>query len=222
MLLTKSIFKDRFLFLLVSIVLLITVTPLLKDYIGLRVLMNIFITAVLASGTYAVSEKKGHAVIAGLLAIPMLLSTWSGYFVEIPKLKLVGHCFAILFLAFTAILILSYLFKAGYVTRDVIFGAIVVYLLLGIMWTFVYTVIEDLQPGSFNLPEGSFSNSEFLFFYYSFVTLTTLGYGDITPATGPASSFSLLEAVVGQIYMTVLIAILVGKYLSQSLTKNVR
>jgi hypothetical protein len=218
----KSIYRERFLFLLVSIVLLIAVTPLMKDFIGLRILMNIFITAVLVSGTYALSEKKVHALIAGLLAIPMLLSTWSGHFVEIPGLILAGRCSGILFLAFTAILILSYLFKAEYVTRDVIFGGIVVYLLLGIMWTFVYTVMESLQPGSFNLPEGSFGNSEFLFFYYSFVTLTTLGYGDITPATGPASSLSLLEAVVGQIYLTVLIAILVGKYLSQSMEKKYR
>jgi hypothetical protein len=90
---------------------------------------------------------------------------------------------------------------------------------MALMWTFVFVVVETLHPGSFNLPEGGEEATRY-FLYYSFVTLTTLGYGDITPVTGLARSLSILEAVIGQLYLVVQVAWLVGVHVSQSMVKR--
>jgi hypothetical protein len=88
------------------------------------------------------------------------------------------------------------------------------YLLFGIAGSFIFNSIYLNFPGSFNMPEisqGSISN----FVYYTFVTLSTTGYGDITPVTQIARSTSIFFSVAGQLYMAMIVAVLVGKYLSK-------
>ncbi len=216
-LLLSSCFKDRFLFLLVSILLLLALQPFLVGFVGLSKLLNIFLSAVLISAVYAVSMKKQTAIVGFLLAVPMFLGMWSHQFVSMPRLHLLSLAFGILFLGYIVIHILGYIFCAEQISRDVIYGALVVYLLLGILWSFSYTLLEGLQPGSFNIPVGQTGEMRELFFYYSFITLTTLGYGDITPLSAPANSLSLLEAVVGQLYLAVLVARLVGVHIAQAM-----
>ena len=99
-------------------------------------------------------------------------------------------------------------------TLNVIYAAIAVYLFIAFMWAFLFLLVEKLQPGSITL--GGTEESTFHFFYYSFVTITTLGYGDITPTSEIARSLALLEAVIGQIYLVVLVARLVGIHIAQS------
>ncbi len=220
--LTQAFLKDRFLFLLISILCLLILAPIFRGFVGIRILMDIFTTAILISGVYAVSKKRYVPLTAALLALPMLVSIWTNRFVEIPSLVLVGDCFGILFMAFMVIVILSFIFREQEVTSNVIYGAIVVYLLIAIMWAFVFSVLESIQPGSFAIAEGQIGVSRLLFIYYSFVTITTLGYGDITPVTAPANSFSFLEAVTGQIYLVVLVARLVGIHIAQSMDRKAR
>jgi hypothetical protein len=88
------------------------------------------------------------------------------------------------------------------------------------MWAFIYTVLENIHPGSFAISEGHIEAGRPLFIYYSFITITTLGYGDITPVTAPANSFALIEAVTGQIYLVVLVARLVGMHIAQSMDRK--
>ena len=89
-----------------------------------------------------------------------------------------------------------------------------VYLLMALMWSFVYGLLELINPASFNVTLSPDQGYQMRFIYYSFVTITTLGYGDITPTTDLASSFSILEAVVGQLYLVVVVAWLVGMHSS--------
>ncbi len=213
-------FKDRFLLLLISILCLLIFAPVFQGFVGVRILMNVFITAILISGIYAASKKIYITITAALLALPMLVSIWISHFVDMPFLVFVGDCFGIAFLAFLIIVILSFIFRNQEVTVNVIYGSIVVYLLIAIMWAFVYSVLESIHPGSFKIGEGQIEAGRPLFIYYSFVTITTLGYGDITPVTAPANSFSFLEAVTGQIYLVVLVARLVGIHIAQSMNRK--
>jgi hypothetical protein len=208
--------KDRFLFLLVSILLLLALQPFLVGFAGLTRLLNLFLTVVLISAVYAVSQKRQTAMIGILLAMPMFLGMWSHQLVSMPRLQLLSLGFGILFLGFIIVHILSYIFHAKQISRDVIYGALVVYLLFGIVWGFAYALLEGLQPGSFHIPAGQTQEIRSLFFYYSYITLTTLGYGDITPLSAPANSLSLLEAVIGQLYLAVLVARLVGLHIVHS------
>ena len=131
----------------------------------------------------------------------------------------IDYSFGAMFFLFNAITISSYVLQQKNVTHGMIFGAVCGYLLVGVSWAFTYSFVALLEPGSFAIAvSGQTSQGDVLpdFFYYSFVTLTTLGYGDITPVGPFARSLSTLEAVVGQIYLTVLIARLVGLHISGS------
>jgi len=207
--------ERKFLLLLVTILLFFTLRPLLSDLVSVSFLMEIFFSLVLFSGIYAASDSKGKFVTALFLAIPTFLAEWSSRFAQIPFVDMVKLVLTIVFLGYTAILILLFIYRQKKVTAELIAGAVCVYFLLGLLWGSIYPLLEAVHPGSFAIPqETGEDNTRFI--YYSFVTLTTLGYGDITPLTAPARSFSILEAMIGQLYLAVLIARLVGTHVSQS------
>ena len=107
--------------------------------------------------------------------------------------------------------------KGNNISANRIVGAICVYLMLGVIWALSYALMEATLPGSFKgLTEQAASSSwNPDWIYFSFVTLSTLGYGDITPLTYTARALSYFEAIVGQFYLAVLVAGLVGAYLSE-------
>jgi len=106
------------------------------------------------------------------------------------------------------------------VSLETIYGAIVVYILIGLMWAFLYSLTEFIHPHSFTFATELALDHKKSLFYFSFVTLTTLGYGDIAPLSGPAKSLAMLEAIAGQMYIAVLIARLVGTHISQGILKR--
>jgi voltage-gated potassium channel len=213
-------FRERFSSLLIFIIALLVIGPLVEEFVRLRILMDILWSAIFISAIYAVSRKKHHILIAVLLALPMLGAIWSKYYVENKTVIVVGSLCGAAFILFTIIQIVIFIYGHEEVTRDLIIGAAVVYLLMAIMWTFIFVAVETLHPGSFNIPEGQNIEANRQFLYYSFVTLTTLGYGDITPLTGLARSLCVLEAVLGQLYLVVQVAWLVGVHVSQSMSKK--
>jgi voltage-gated potassium channel Kch len=101
------------------------------------------------------------------------------------------------------------------VTRQTISAAIVVYLLIALMWTFIYRLMENLYPASFAIAHSKLMDAENLYLYFSLVTITTLGYGDITPIGRQVTSLAVLEAITGQIYLVVVVAWFVGMYVSR-------
>ncbi|MEM8611423.1 MAG: ion channel [Cyanobacteria bacterium P01_H01_bin.105] len=110
------------------------------------------------------------------------------------------------------------IFTTRTVTADTVLGGISVYLMIGYLWAFLYGIVTTLNGDAFSqtlLIDGSYLKV----FHFSFTTLTTLGYGDIVPISNVALVLTNLEAITGQMYSTVLIAILVGGYLSRSTEK---
>jgi hypothetical protein len=202
--------------LLILILLKFILCPFLEGFISIKILMGILFSLILISGIYAISEKKLVLIIGLLIALPTLVAQWSLYFLKIPSLELVHRIFGAFFFAYVLIIMVSYLFKEKNVTVEVITSAISVYFLIGLTWTFVFSLLEILQPGSFLLTSQNQVKDIDQLFYYSFVTLTTIGYGDITALTPPAGSLSALEAMMGQIYLAVLVARLVGMYIFES------
>jgi hypothetical protein len=213
-------FKERFLGLLIFIIALIVIGPLIEEFVHLRILYDILWSAVLVSAIYAVSHKKIHILIAVLLALPMLASIWSGYFVVNLALGVVGGLCGAAFFIFAIIQILIFIYTQKEVTGDLIAGAAVVYFLMALGWSSIFAVVESLHPGSFSVPDIEGISAGRSFLYYSFVTITTLGYGDITPASSLARSLCILEAVMGQLYLVVQVAWLVGVHVSQSMLKK--
>ena len=131
----------------------------------------------------------------------------------------------VVFVGAVGTFLLRGIWQEKHVTLDTIFGAVAVYLLIGIGWTHIYSLIETLEPGSFATRVGSSeqwhdwqSGTDGVYprlLFFSFVTLTTLGYGDILPITAASKGFSIAEAVAGPVFLAILMARLVGLYVAQ-------
>jgi hypothetical protein len=207
--------RFRFFPVLIAMLVYWGVAPLLKNFVGIRMVSDVFFSAALISAVYAVAQVRLQWIVATILAVPMIVSVWLLHFWAQPVLELVGSIFEVFFFAYTAATILSAVLRASDVSREVIAAAVVVYMFLGMFWAGLYSTLELLFPGSFTVPAGSTGPVSQPFVYFSFTTLTTLGYGDITPVSGAARAFATLEALLGQIYLAVLIARLVGIHASR-------
>ena len=100
------------------------------------------------------------------------------------------------------------------ITHETVLGALCAYVLVGLFFAFVYLAVDELRDGPFFVQEGPHSQSEFL--YFSFVALTTLGFGDLSPAVGLPQALTVLEALTGQIFLVTLVARLVTLWVRQS------
>jgi hypothetical protein len=211
----------RFLFLLISMVLMFALRPFLESFVRISYLMDIFFIVIFLSAVYAISQKRSTFIIALVMALLIEILIWLGHLTDISSLRTIGNFLAILFIGYTATVILSYLFTEDKITSDVIMGAICVYFLIGLAWAFIFFTLELFQPGSFQMPQGQGIDLSH-FSYYSYVTLTTLGYGDITPISTQARSLALLEAIMGQLYLAILVARLVGIHIAQGVSRNAK
>jgi len=209
----EFISKHRIGLLLTAILSMIIGSPFIDDIFQYRVIPDIFITIIFIFGIYAISRKKMHVYIALGLAIPMFSGIWSFHLYGNLKLLVLGQLFAVLFTGSVIILLINFIINEKEITREVIFTAVVVYLLMAMMWAYLYMILAYFHPGSLSISEGS-SRDIFQYIYFSFVTITTLGYGDIAPLTHKAGSLVILEAVTGQIYLVVVVAWLVGMHVS--------
>jgi len=216
----NSIAPYRFHSLLIILLLMIFLAPLLEDFRTIRMVFDIALSLILIIGCFAVSRRKLTPWIAIILSIPMLLSIWIDFpKLNLPQMEIVGSISGILYFALIAGGILVFVFSSRNVTWEVISAALVVYLLLGTIWSFGYTLTNLFIPGSFNISDHLVGQDGPSYMYYSFITLTTVGYGDITPISGIARSLSMLEGIIGQTYMAVLVARLVGMHVANSMSK---
>ncbi len=210
-----AISGSRFLLLFMAIVLSIALRPFLEGSLGALTLSGVFFSLVLITCIYSVSETRGHFLFTLIIGLPSILVLWLGILWHAPSLQIIGAILLVIFWACTIMLIIFHLFRVKEVMADTILGAACTYFLIGFAWGSIFFVLESCSPGSFSFPRPrSIGFSDF--FYYSFVTLATVGFGDITPVSNPARSLTILEAVLGQLFMTTMIAILVGTYLSRS------
>jgi hypothetical protein len=182
-------------------------------------LLSLVTIALLLSFT----PDKGKRLFAVAVGVPVGLLSLGGHLVSAPHnaVVLIGHCLAVVFYFWAAVMIVASLFRSAALSLDSIFGAICGYLLLGMAWGVLYSMLDALWPGSFAIGERLAAQVQaeeshiYVFTYYSFITLATVGYGDVTPVSPAARTFAWLEAITGQFYVAVLVAGLVGALLSK-------
>jgi hypothetical protein len=172
-------------------------------------------TLILIAALLAASESRITRSIGFMAAAPALVTMWVAYVFKSPEWLLANEIFVSMFLVYVIFLLLRFVLKARDVNMHLVFAAVSVYLVIGIFWSFLFSLLEFLEPGSFEGILETESGHPQAFLYFSFVTLTTLGYGDITPANAKAGSLAMTEAIIGQIYMAVLVAWLVGLNVSR-------
>jgi hypothetical protein len=209
--------------LLFSLLGLVVLFPVLGATADTRLLLHVFASLVFIAALVVVFAQRPLRVVAGLLGVPTLVGLWTGYFLPgVPRLPLgVGfHLLAAVFFAFTVGVILRDVYREKGVTVDSVYGAFCGYFLTGLAFGHLYNVVELLAPGSFQ-GEGfaagmADEQRHYLLTYFSFITLATVGYGDITPHGNAARGLSVVEAITGQFYIAVLVAELIGRRVSQA------
>ncbi len=217
----KDKLGGRFALLLAALLLDLLTSPFLENHHLGRVLFNVFSTVVLLSALYSVSENKKRFFIGFALWVPATAGVWLRFFAPESSNLAGAPVLTTFFLIYTAYRILTHVLRSKEVTGEVIYGALCVYMLLGLIWGMLYFGLESYQPGSFQMNIGT-SPSEGLVshcVYFSYVTLTTLGYGDFSPLSAGARSLAMVEALVGQLYLAVLIARLVGMQIAHSMKR---
>jgi hypothetical protein len=214
--------KYKYEMLLAAQLLLSAISPLFSSFTYARTIVDFTITAVFVAAIYVISDTRKHFIIGMVLMVPAAFLTWGAKLYHMPTLEYPALAGTALFFCYVATLILIDIFRTRLVTLDIIAGGISVYLFFGNICGMIYALIGRLDPAAFSIPEvtasyignnlGEVSSA----MYFSFVTLTTLGYGDITPVNNFARTLAYLEAAIGQFYLTVLIASLVGIHISTS------
>jgi hypothetical protein len=196
-----SIFS-AFLLLLVFVV-----PPFLPPGAGRSPAFDAVFALVLLTGVLALSEH-GLAwrllMATALFAVAVFLASWM-----VPIAEPVVRVAELASLFLLLVVVLGQTFRDGPVTRHRIQGGIAAYLLLGVMWAAAYALVETVHPGSFSGAVGT-AGGHRAWMYFSFVTLCTVGYGDILPVHPAARSLAMLEAVTGPLYIAILLARLVS------------
>lgn len=217
---------DRSLTLLVlSLLLLIfVVEPLQQVGIFGRRLIALFFSFLLITGVAAVAKSARTTTVVGGLVLTVLTLRWLRLWLGGGSLVLSDTLFSSLFCIVLAAVVLAQVLREGPITLYRIQGAVAFYLLLGLAWAFAYELIELHWPDAFVPAASTTTNPNrdptARFVYFSFVTLTTTGYGDITAVHPFARSLVTLEALVGQLFPAILLARLVSMELYHRQTRD--
>jgi len=210
--------RTNFFYLLIALLVLLIVIPLADDLdlVSAPLVRGLVFSCLLIIGVWSLRDSGRYFTVGiAFVIVGVVLNVLA---INIP-VQVLQHASILALIGFMLVAI-AYTMKQVAIGSEInanrIVGAVCVYLLLGVIWAMAYTIIEVVSPGSF----AGFSpmddlgwDSEWL--YFSFVTMTTLGYGDILPVSATARGFAYMQAIVGQFYIAVLVAGLVGAYVSK-------
>jgi|GEM_PF-394534 len=173
----------------------------------------VFRSAVMFAGIYAVQESEKQLEFGMVAGLIIILINSLGVFRESANLNFYfSFIVYIFFYVYVAYRLMTLIIKTDNVKIGVLYAAINVYLLMGIIGGYMFMLIENANPGSLNnLAIENLSNPS-KFFYFSFITLSTLGYGDISPAAPASQSLAMILSSSGPLYLTILVALLVSRF----------
>ena len=176
---------------------------------------SIFLSLLLLSGVAAISTTWYLRTGAGMVALAAIVLEWmSRLYPESVPLQTASNVVSLLYFILLTLVVMRHVFQEGPVTSARVQGAVAAYILVGVTWSIIYRLIDVQLPDAFNLTRAAAGQAinvrEHELTYFSFVTLTTLGYGDITPAHPIARIFVIIEALIGQLFPATLLARLVS------------
>lgn len=225
----RGLRERKYLALLAALLVAAVMEPLVTDWSErTRIVATAIVVVVNLGVLLVVFDQRWERWLAFLLVVPVLasnivhetLSDWARF------AAIVYHCSAFVFLGFAVAVILTRIFHQETIRIDAVIGALCGYLLAAVAWANAYALIYLLRPDSFRVADmiagrlGDWHLQRFYFNYFSVTTLTSLGYGDITPIGTLALSLSWLEVVFGQFYIAVVVAQLVGLRLAESIKRS--
>ena len=206
--------------LLVCLLALVVLSPLFE--VENSLVRNLLITAILFSGVYSLEFSPLSRKLMLPLAWLTVITTWANHFINTNLITIIDFGTTSITLAVIVVLMIRHIAKSRVVTRTIILNAINGYILLGVVGAALFNIangahimLHGAGSAGILMPDGNIPEfSDYL--YLSFITLTTVGYGDIIPVSHMTRPISMLIGLSGQLYMTILIAMLVGKFLASN------
>lgn len=197
-------YQGLFILMLLGLVL----TAFLFHHRFINILANVFFTLIFILAVYSLSDRKIYFIVTLILALGSGTTSWVYFTTEHHIALFFDVATNVLFFGYMVVLFAIKVFHHEVVDSETIFGALCIYFFVAFFWAFAFYLMDLSEPQSFYL--GARSKDITSYMYFSLVTLSTLGYGDITPHTPPAKILSALEAVLGQLYLAVVVARFVG------------
>lgn len=210
----NKIFESKFLLLCLVLVGFILLLPFsLHTGIG-RLALSVLSYLVFITVVYMVRKNRRQLIYFGIIVALAILSDLAHLYFNTLITDILDVSVSTVFYISITILILASILRGKHITLDTIFGAICVYFFLAICYGFIYQLIEQIVPGSFHVADPlsgqmSAAHSTYYLLYFSFTTLSTVGFGDIVPISPYAISVVILEEVTGVLYLAILVARLV-------------
>lgn len=205
--------------LLIALVLMVILAPLLEEMRGGDTAEGALLTAIFLLALPAMAarpDSRVHTVAVALLA-PALIAKWLNHLAPEMVHPAIFLAPAILFLLLCVLCLLRFILSAPRVDANVLYASAAGYLLLALLWSLAYTLTAQINPDAFFFTVGPTQGHTIkgsTAMYYSIITLTTVGYGDIVPVVGISRALAATEAMCGTFYMAVLVARLVGIHAS--------
>jgi hypothetical protein len=198
------------------LVLNILISPFVDPLQSGSLIETTFMTFILLFALLSIAGGRS-ALVGAVLVAPAVVGEWLNFCRPDMLTYVLTRGAGLLFIGFVVLQLLRFIVYAPRVDSEVLCAAVAAYLLSGLAWSLAYAVLERLDPNSFVFtigPKSSQSMNGFTGLYFSFITLTTVGYGDIIPASGVARMLVIVEAMFGMFYTALLIARLVSLYSS--------
>ena len=207
--------ENKYIWLLTSLAIFLFLAPFrATDLPGAEFLSSIAYSCILGTAIYTCRKDKHLLAISVVLSFPAVISYWvhSNHLYSSPEILLISGSFFYIFYIF---IITREVFRFDHSIYNKLAASLCTYLMIGITFTYLYTLIELKYPNSFVFPDTltlkQLDREEglphmFDLMYHSFVTLSTLGYGDIQPRSGLSRILCITEALIGQIYLVVIVA----------------
>ena len=208
--------KSRFISIIIAIIAVIFVSPYIQEAgKSGHLINNLLLTLIPLTSYYSLVRDKNRAIIILFLTAPFVILYGIAILYTNFYLQIVAYGFGVILYLYIIVLLVIKLLSYRVVTANLIYCAIANYLMIGVMWAGIYAVLEGIFPGTLS---GISQYGDFI--YFSFVTLTTLGFGDIAPQSILGKSLVVSEAAIGDIYIAVIVAIIVGRYMLMQVERS--
>jgi len=214
--------KGTYFYLLMILMFTMFILPLTPERISTSILLNLVFSLIMLLGVYSLGRNRKVFWVGLLIMAPALISRWTSYFIDSQFVYGIAEISISFFLFFTFIMIIGHILQEKKISLDTLYGGIVAYLFIALCFSSLYNGIHIFNNNAFLFNGALESIGKSIdaqtfgdFTYYSLITLSTVGYGEITPFSPYARFASALQGILGQLYLTIFLARLVGMHIAQ-------
>lgn len=204
--------EQRCFFLFLALLALLVAVPFLSETTHGPVILFVINVTILLTAVAAMGRSRSMFVIAVILALPAIVFRFLALESGLPGHLVLTWGFNAVFYVFILSRLLHYVLRRDFMTSDKLYGAVAAYILVAVLWAYLHGVTQYFYPGAYAFGGTLKALDMTELMYFSFTTLATVGYGDITPALVQSRFLTILEMITGVMYVAILIARLTGVY----------